>query len=114
MILTDKMNKIIRDKKDDSYDIVHLSMYGENIDKILPDIRLCDRILVVIGAGKVPRSVYNMADYNISVGNQPHSEIAALAVFLDRLQEGAPLYRLFPGASKRIIPTGDGKRVIDV
>ena len=114
VILTDAMGRIIRDKKADSYRIVHLSMYGENIDKVLPDIRLVDRILVVIGAGKVPRTVYKMADYNISVGNQPHSEIAALAVFLDRLQKGAPLYRPFPGASKRIIPTGDGKRVIDM
>lgn len=114
VVLTDAMGKMIRDKKADSYRIVHLSMYGENMDKILPDIRPLDRILVVVGAGKVPRKIYDMADYNVSVGNQPHSEIAALAVFLDRLQKGATLYRPFPGASKRIVPTGDGKRVIDV
>lgn len=114
VILTDTMSKVIRNKKADSYKIVHLSMYGENINNILPDIRCHNRLLVVIGAGKVPRAVYDMADYNVSVGNQPHSEIAALAVFLDRLQGGAFLYRPFPGADRRIIPTVNGKRVVEL
>jgi len=31
---------------------------------------------------KVPGSMYKMADWNISVTSQPHSEISALSIFL--------------------------------
>lgn len=66
---------------------VHLTMYGERIDEKLEEIEdeLEEDLLIIVGAEKVPSAVYQMADYNISVGNQPHSEIAALAVFLDRV-----------------------------
>lgn len=70
---------------------IHLTMYGEkineNIDKLKERFSEED-LLVVVGAEKVPRWVYKNVDQNISVGNQPHSEIAALAVFMDRIQDG--------------------------
>lgn len=114
VVLTKSVSGVIRKRKADAYSIVHLSMYGRDIDDTLPDILCHDRILVVIGAGKVSQNIYKISDYNVSVGNQPHSEIAALAVFLDRLQNGAPLYRQLPHAKKRIIPSGEGKRVVDI
>ncbi|NIS35916.1 MAG: tRNA (cytidine(56)-2'-O)-methyltransferase, partial [Actinobacteria bacterium] len=39
-------------------------------------------LLVVVGAAKVSFDVYEAADWNVAVTNQPHSEVAALAVFL--------------------------------
>ena len=48
-------------------------------------------LLVVVGAEKVPWDVYEQAEYNVGVTNQPHSEVASLAVFLDRLFEGEEL-----------------------
>ena len=67
--------------------------------------------MVVVGAEKVPREVYELADYNVSVGNQPHSEIAALAVFLDRLTDGGSLY-LDTGGRMKVIPNPRGKTVV--
>ena len=32
-------------------------------------------LLVIIGAEKVPQEAHDLADYNIAIGNQPHSEI---------------------------------------
>ncbi|MEA1993264.1 MAG: tRNA (cytidine(56)-2'-O)-methyltransferase [Euryarchaeota archaeon] len=93
--------------------IVHLTMYGEKLDKI-NEIRRKTRdkdLLVVVGAEKVPRLVYEKADYNISIGSQPHSEVAALAVFLDRFFEGKTLYRKFDDAVLRIEPSAAGKIV---
>jgi tRNA (cytidine56-2'-O)-methyltransferase len=58
----------------------------------------------------VPGDVYQMADFNVAVGNQPHSEIAALALFLDRLMEGRILDKEFTGHLK-IVPQEHGKRV---
>ncbi len=76
---------------------VHLTMYGEPIDRAIPKIKQrlkkmkAKEILLIIGAEKVPKEVYSMVDYNVAVGSQPHSEVAALALFLDRIYEGKEL-----------------------
>src|SRR3990170_1353369 len=56
--------------------VVHLTMYGEPLDQALPRIPRED-VLVVVGAEKVPGEVFGRADFNVAVGNQPHSEDAA-------------------------------------
>ena len=71
-------------------------------------------VLVIIGAEKVPREAYDLADCNIAVGSQPHSEIAALAILLDRLFGGRQLRKEFSGGKLRIVPTEKGKRVREV
>lgn len=91
--------------------IVHLTMYGSNLPDVIDEIRKCDNILVAVGAEKVPAEMYELADWNVAVGNQPHSEVAALAVFLDRLFEGKELAGEFVGGLK-IVPSPKGKQVI--
>ena len=91
--------------------IVHLTMYGERLKDALPKIGKKD-LIIVIGGEKVPAEVYDIADHNVSVGNQPHSEVAALAIFLDRLLGGKPLEREFEGRMS-IIPSEKGKKVIE-
>ncbi len=66
---------------------VHLTMYGLPIKEKIDEVLKADRILAVVGAEKVPRGVYNKADYNLSVTSQPHSEVAALAIFLDSIMD---------------------------
>ena len=90
--------------------VVHLTMYGEVIEDVLPRIPRRGNLLVVVGAEKVPRAVYDLATFNVAVGNQPHSEVAALAVFLDRFLEGRGLRRKFVG-KLRVVPTSRGKAV---
>ncbi|UCH89089.1 MAG: tRNA (cytidine(56)-2'-O)-methyltransferase, partial [Thermoplasmata archaeon] len=91
--------------------VIHLTMYGEHIDTVISGIQaLPGNLLIVVGAEKVPRDIYDIADYNIAIGNQPHSEIAALAVFLDRLYEGRMLQRKFDG-QMTIEPNPRGKSV---
>jgi tRNA (cytidine56-2'-O)-methyltransferase len=91
--------------------VVHLTMYGESLQDVVDEIRKHDSVLVIVGAEKVPAGVYELADWNVAVGNQPHSEVAALAVFLDRLFEGRELEREFEGGLK-IVPSTRGKQVI--
>lgn len=83
--------------------IVHLTMYGLPLEEKIEEIRKSNSILVVVGAEKVPREVFNEADYNISITNQPHSEVAALALFLDRYFQGIQLQKNFEG-KLQIIP----------
>ena len=89
--------------------VAHLTMYGLNLPDVIDEVRGHDRVLVVVGAEKVPGEVYDLADYNVAVTNQPHSEVAGLAVFLDRLFEGRELAAPFPGARIRVIPSAHGK-----
>jgi len=92
--------------------VVHLTMYGEPLDERLEELRRArGEVLVIVGAEKVPQWVFRRADYNISVGSQPHSEVAALAVFLDRFFCGEELRRDFKGRM-RIVPSSRGKKVV--
>lgn len=97
--------------------VCHLTMYGENILDVIDEIREeaekgNARLMVVVGAEKVPYEVFGAADWNIAVGNQPHSEIAALALLLDYLQEGKELKAVFEHAELKIVPKRKGKEVI--
>ena len=94
--------------------IVHLTMYGLNINEVTDELRNCDELLVVVGASKVPRELYQVADYNVAIGNQPHSEIAALAIFLDRVFSGKELTGQFDDAILRIIPSQNEKKVLHI
>lgn len=109
--ITDNWKAVVRDWKKAGGKVAHLTMYGINIDDAARQIRRENKILVIIGAEKVPREVYELADYNIAVGNQPHSEIAALAIFLDRVFSGKQFKKEFAGGKMRIIPTERGKRI---
>ena len=87
-------------------------MYGLNIDEVIDELRNCDKLLVVVGASKVPRELYLVSDYNVAIGNQPHSEIAALAICLDRIFNGKELTRQFDDAKLRIVPSHNEKKVL--
>jgi len=91
--------------------VVHLTMYGEQMDDVIDSLKGKD-VMVVVGAEKVPGDVYELSDHNIAVGNQPHSEVAALAVFLDRLFEGEELKKEFDGPMV-VVPSAKGKVVIE-
>ena len=72
------------------------------------------KILVVVGAEKVPIAIYEKADYNVSIGSQPHSEVSALAILLDRIQNGQQFDKKFNGSKRIIIPSKNGKNVQEV
>jgi tRNA (cytidine56-2'-O)-methyltransferase len=91
--------------------VAHLTMYGEPLELALPRLRRRARVLAVVGGAKVPADLYGRADVNVAVGAQPHSEVGALAVFLDRLV-GIPGPERWRGARRRIVPQARGKRVI--
>ena len=90
--------------------VVHLTMYGEPLDETLPRIPRNRDLLIVVGSEKVPGDLFERAGFNIAVGNQPHSEVAALAVFLDRFLQGEGLRRRFQGRLE-VQPSAHGKVV---
>lgn len=111
-----KWKDTIRDWRRNGGIVVHLTAYGENVQasSVLEKIRNTKKnILVIVGSQKVPREFYSseFSDFNVAVGNQPHSECAALAIFLDRFFEGKTLDKTFEKAKMRIIPQERGKKV---
>ncbi len=108
--------KAVRDWKANGGVVVHLTAYGENIqtsDALNRIKNLNKDVLVLVGSQKVPGEFYSsdVSDFNVSIGNQPHSECSALAIFLDRFFEGKELSKDFEKAKIKIIPRERGKEI---
>ncbi|MBI4167869.1 MAG: tRNA (cytidine(56)-2'-O)-methyltransferase [Candidatus Aenigmarchaeota archaeon] len=101
---------IIKKYSNEGYKITHLSMYGLPLQDVEKEIRKEEKILLVAGGEKVPPEMYHLADYNISVTTQPHSEVSSIAVFLDHLMQSEELKKEFKNAKRKIIPSAKGKR----
>jgi len=110
-----KWQAILKHWKDSGDEIIHLTMYGIPLPQLIEKIRDSQKNkLIVVGASKVPRDVYEIADYNVSITSQPHSEVAALAIFLDSLFQGAEFDLKFKNAKMEVIPSEKGKIVRDL
>ncbi len=88
--------RAVRDWKAKGGVVVHLTAYGENIQlsDVITRIKAVGKpVMLLVGSQKVPGEFYSdeVSDFNVAVGNQPHSECSALAIFLDRYFEGKEL-----------------------
>lgn len=93
---------------------IHLTMYGvplsENEERIRKLVEEHDPVYIFVGAEKVPGVVYSKSSINISVTNQPISEVSALALLMDRIFQGKELAEKRIG-STRVIPNERGKTI---
>ncbi len=110
--IVDDWRRILKGWKKGGGIVVHLTMYGLNLRDVIDEVRESNGdILLVVGAEKVPRDLYEDSDFNVAVGNQPHSEVSALAVFLDRFFLGEELKRVYNHTEYRIVPSRKSKQV---
>ncbi len=94
---------------------IHLTMYGMPIQDKISEIKEKSKgkdALIIVGGEKVPGEVYRLANYNIAVTSQPHSEVAALAIFMHEFFEGKELLKKFGRAKLTVIPQEKGKKVV--
>jgi len=110
-VLPGKWKKVFEDAKAEGRTVVHLTMYGSPLQDKISELRKKRSFLIAVGGPKVPPEVYKMADYNIAVTSQPHSEIAALAITVHDIQKGEELKKVFGDYRLRIIPSARGKQV---
>ena len=94
--------------------IIHLTMYGEDMEETIPKIPIDNPLIIVVGGTKVPGEVFRLANYNISIGNQPHSEVAALGVFLESLIGQIDESKHFQGGEIQVVPSLDRKKVMSL
>lgn len=109
--------RVVREWKAKGDLVVHLTAYGENVEAcdVMERVKASGKdVLVMVGSQKVPGEFFSedVSDYNVAIGNQPHSECASLAVFLDRYFNGKELGKSFENAHVRIEPQPRGKRII--
>ena len=94
---------------------MHLTAYGLPLPKMVEEIRNAERdLLVVVGSEKMPGEMFELADWNVSVTNQPMSEVAALAVFLDLYKQHREFDQVFSDAQVRILPSKDKKEIATI
>jgi len=91
--------------------IVHLTVYGLPVQNEIKKLQKFSDLLVIVGGSKVPPEIYNLSDFNISVTKQPHSELAALAIFLDKYFDSKELEKKFDNFKSLIMPQEKGKLV---
>lgn len=109
--------EVVKEWKNMGGIVVHLTAYGENLGEtdVMDRIKATGKdVLVLVGSQKVPKEFFSerVSDFNVAVGNQPHSECASLAVFLDRFFGGKELTKNFENAKLKIIPSRRGKKVV--
>lgn len=90
---------------------IHLTVYGQNFNDFINKIKN-ENLLIIVGGEKVPGEVYSLVDYNLSVKNQPHSEVSALALVLDRIFKDKNAKDFFKDPEIRIVPNKKGKTVV--
>lgn len=98
--------RIIKDFEGTS---VHLTMYGEPFKEKVEECKTSEDLLIVVGSQKVPREIYDMVDFNLAVGNQPHSEVAAVGLFLYELGD-REVPSDFEGAEVEVVPSERDKK----
>ena len=108
--------RAVREWKEQGGVVVHLTAYGENLQNsdVLNRIKASGKdVMLLVGSQKVPGEFYSeeVSDFNVAVGNQPHSECSALAIFLDRYFEGKELAQSFDKARISIEPKNRGKAI---
>ena len=101
---------LIKEKKNENYLIVHLTVYGLIINSVLEKIKNNKKILIIVGGEKVQPEIFQISDYNISITNQPISEVSALAVFLHELVRGKEITTEFKNAKIKVLPSFRGKK----
>ena len=95
--------KFLEKKKKEGFVVVHLTMYGQDFEKTVVKEK---KQILIVGGEKVPPELYQLSSYNISIGNQPHSEVAAIALYL---YKNFGIKKSFKDAQVEIQPSERGK-----
>ncbi len=72
--------------KNSKEQIIHLTMKGDLFTKDLLK-KINKNIIIIVGSSKVHIEYHKLANLNIAITKQPHSEVSALSTFLDHLNK---------------------------
>lgn len=97
--------KLIEEEKKNGFLAAHLTVYGIDFRKKTKELKN-KNLLIIVGGEKVEPKYYKISDYNLSISNQPISEVSAIGIFLYELNG---IKEKFKDAKIRIIEQERGK-----
>lgn len=91
------------------YKTVYLTRYGIPLFKMTYTLNTYKNILLMVSSVKASsKLLHNIADFNVSITDQPHCSAAAIAVFLHDFYRGRELAMHFENARYKVIPKEHG------
>ena len=94
-----KWKSCINNFKRNGGKVVHLTMYGLRLQDVISQIRTEEKILVVVGAEKVPGDMYELADYNVAGAKQPPPGVSSPSLFFVPPHPGGAVGPCIPPAA---------------
>jgi len=94
-----------------NYKKVYLTRYGVPLNKLAYTLNTYKNIMLIVSPATTSPKLHNIADFNVSVTDQPHSSSAAIAVFLHEFYRGRELAIHFENAKYKVIPKEHGVSV---
>jgi tRNA (cytidine56-2'-O)-methyltransferase len=98
-------------KKAVNYKKVYLTRYGVPLHKMSYMLNTYKNIMLIVSPTSSSPKLHNIADFNISVTDQPHCSAAAIAVFLHDFYRGRELAVHFENAKYKVLPKEHGVSV---
>ena len=96
-------------KKAANYKKVYLTRYGMPLNKLTYTLNTYKNIMLIVSYTEAPSKLLNgLADFNVSVTDQPHCSAPAIAVFLHDFYRGRELAMHFENAKYKVIPKEHG------
>ncbi|MDE1856552.1 MAG: hypothetical protein KGH98_00540 [Candidatus Micrarchaeota archaeon] len=94
-----------------NYKKIYLTMYGVPMRKLTYTLRTYKNILLVVTTNKPLKDLFGVADFNISITNQPHTSVSSVAVFLYEFYKEREPAMKFENAKVKVVPTDRGMMV---
>ena len=94
------------------YKKVYLTRYGVPLPKLIYSLKTYKNIMLIVSSVQASsKPLHEIADFNISVTDQPHCGAAAIAIFLHEFYEGRELAVHFKNSKYKVIPAEHGINV---
>ncbi len=95
------------------YKKVYLTRYGIPLNKLTYVLNTYKNIMLIVSSKEAPQKVLDdLADFNVSITEQPHCSVASIAIFLHDFYRGREFAMHFENAKYKIAPKEHGVSVV--
>lgn len=86
------------------YKSVYLTMFGLPLKQLKYTVKTYKNILLIVTSKEYDKQVGELADFKLSITSQPHSQAAAIAIFLHEFFDGREQAMQFQNAKVKVVP----------
>ncbi|MDE1832845.1 MAG: tRNA (cytidine(56)-2'-O)-methyltransferase [Candidatus Micrarchaeota archaeon] len=93
------------------YKKIYLTMFGTPLKQVEYMLKTYKNILLIVTARDWEGQLAKLTDFNVSITNQPHAQVASIAIFLHEFFNGRELAIQFQNAKYKAIPKPKGAQI---